>query len=336
MNSPIKIFSLISFIFLINCNNNNYIQLTGETMGTSYLIKIVNQSNNIIDTNRLKGSVDSLLMEINHLFSTYILDSELTEFNNREITVPIKISDEFLELYNKATNITDISNKSFDFTIFPIVNLWGFGPDFHTSNLPDSKDIEEKLKITGTENLILENGSIRKLNKYTKIDFSAIAKGWGVDKVSLWLEGQNIENYMVEIGGEIRVAGKNINNSNWNIGISIPEDVKIDLFKTINITDIGIATSGSYNNYFTKDNINYTHLIDPKTGYPIKHDLVSATITASDCATADGVATAVMVKGFQEGLNWVNSLPNIECLLIRKNDEGDYIAGQSSGFNYEH
>ena len=172
------------------------------------------------------------------------------------------------------------------------------------------------------------------LNENVQIDFSAIAKGWGVDRVSLFLNDQGFENYLVEVGGEIRVAGVNNFNSEWSLGIFKPEDSTSELYTTITISDLAVATSGSYNNYFILENTNYSHIINPQIGYPIKHDLVSATVIADDCATADAIATAVMVKGFNLGLEWINSLPDIECLLVKANDSGSYITGKSSGFNY--
>ena len=190
------------------------------------------------------------------------------------------------------------------------------------------------MHYTGINKLKYADGYLSKLNKNVQIDFSAIAKGWGVDQVALFLNDQGFNDYMVEIGGEIRVSGLNNFNLGWSLGISSPEDSETGLYTTITVSDLSVATSGNYNNYFTLENTNYSHIINPKIGYPISHDLVSATIVAEDCATADAIATAVMVKGFQLGLEWINSLPDIECLLIKVDNSGNYITGKSSGFNY--
>ena len=190
------------------------------------------------------------------------------------------------------------------------------------------------MNYSGIDKLEFENDSLSKKNHHTQIDFSAIAKGWGVDQAALLLDDLGFENYMVEIGGEIMVSGLNNFNSKWTISVSEPEYIAAELYAAIHITDAAVATSGSYNNYFTVENIDYSHIIDPKTGYPIQHDLVSATIVASDCAMADAIATAVMVKGFDEGLRWINNLSNVECLLVKKTDTGEYLTGKSSGFNY--
>jgi thiamine biosynthesis lipoprotein len=307
-------------------------------MGTTYQIIIIINSNNKVDAiqlqKQLQEKVDSLLTQINIIFSTYIENSELTQFNDSLSTIPYKISPEFLELYEKAVSISLSSDGSFDITVLPLVKLWGFGQDFNISQIPSHKIIQEKLNYLGIDKLEVENDSLRKDNKHTQIDFSAIAKGWGVDQVALLLDDLGFENYMVEIGGEIMVSGLNNFNSKWTIGVLDPEYIASELYAEIHITDAAVATSGSYNNYFTLENIDYSHILDPKTGYPIQHDLVSATIVAQDCATADAIATAVMVKGFDEGLSWIDNLPNVECLLVKKTDTGEYFTGKSSGFNY--
>ena len=293
MLTQVKIIPLLLFVFTLNCGKNQPIQFSGETMGTTYQITIIINSNNEVDAIQLQKKVDSLLTQVNNIFSTYIENSELTQFNDNLSTIPIKISPEFSELYEKAVSISLSSDGSFDFTVLPLVKLWGFGQDFNISQIPSDEKIQEKLNYSGIDKLEFENASLRKENKHTQIDFSAIAKGWGVDQVALFLNDT-----------------------------------------AMHITDAAVATSGSYNNYFTLKNIDYSHILDPKTGYPIQHDLVSATIVAQDCATADAIATAVMVKGFDRGLRWINNLSNVECLLVKKTDTGEYLTGRSSGFNY--
>ena len=334
MPIQVKILSILLFLFTINCGGNQPIRLSGKTMGTTYQITIINHSNKKVDAIQLKEKVDSLLTEINNIFSTYIETSELTRFNDQLTTMPINISSEFAELYQKAENISISSNESFDFTVLPLVNLWGFGAEFTISKIPNNEEIIEILNYSGIDKLEYENGILRKLTQHIQIDFSAIAKGWGVDQTALLLDELGFANYMVEIGGEVIVSGLNNFNSKWTLGLSMPENSMSELYATMNITDAAVATSGSYNNYFTLENIDYSHIIDPKTGYPIRHELVSATIVASDCATADAIATGVMVKGFDNGLRWINTLPGIECLLVKITASGEYITGKSRGFNY--
>ena len=334
MLTQVKIIPLLLFVFTLNCGNNIPIQFSGETMGTTYQITIITNSNTKVDAIQLQKKVDSLLTQVNNIFSTYIENSEITQFNVNLSAIPIKISPEFSELYEKAVSISLSSDGSFDFTVSPLVKLWGFEQDFNISQIPSDEKIQEKLNYSGIDKLEFENASLRKENQHTQIDFSAIAKGWGVDQAALLLDDLGFENYMVEIGGEIMVSGLNNFNSQWNLGISTPEESATELYTTITISDLAVATSGTYNNYFTLGNIDYSHILDPKTGYPIQHGLVSATIIAQDCATADAIATAVMVKGFDEGLRWINNLPNVECLLVKKTDTGEYFTGKSTGFNY--
>ena len=334
MLTQVKIIPLLLFVFSLSCGKNKSIHLFGETMGTTYQITIIINTNNKVDAIQLQKKVDSLFTQVNNIFSTYIENSELTRFNDNLSAVPIKISSEFSELYEKAVSISLSSDGSFDFTVLPLVKLWGFGPEFNNSKIPSKNKINKIMSYTGIDNLEYADGYLSKLNKNVQIDFSAIAKGWGVDRIALFLNNQGFKNYMVEIGGEIRVAGFNNLNSKWSLGISKPEGSETELYTTITVSDLAVATSGSYNNYFTLENTNYSHIINPKIGYPIKHDLVSATVVADDCATADAIATAVMVKGFNLGLEWINSLPDIECLLVKENDSGNYIAGKSNGFNY--
>ena len=210
----------------------------------------------------------------------------------------------------------------------------GFRPQFKTSQIPDSSKIKETILKVGSEKLIVKNGNLQKTNRQLQIDLSAIAKGWGVDKLAEYLLQKGFNNFMVEIGGEIVVSGLNKDNQPWKIGILHPDGLHSELYSKIEVSNKAVATSGIYQNYFTWEGNVYSHLINPITGYPIQHDLVSATIVAQDCATADAIATAVMVKGFDEGLRWINNLPNVECLLVKKSDTGEYFTGKSSGFNY--
>lgn len=301
-------------------------------MGTTYSIIAVNNSRNYIDNYYLKNKIDSLLLEVNNLFSTYIDSSELSKINNSKDS--IIISDNFIELYLKALNIYNISNGSFDFTILNLIEKWGFGSNFKLSNIPSDSTINDLLLLSSIDGIKIYNNYLIKDSQDIKIDFSAIAKGWAVDQIAILLENMYIFDFMVEVGGEISVSGHSPSGSLWSIGITDPRLDNDQIFINLSLTDISIATSGTYNNTFIKNGVSYSHIIDPNTGYPIKHELVSATVLADDCAIADAIATAVMVKGFKRGLDWINSLPDVECLLIKKDLAGEYIYGQSLGFKF--
>ena len=171
-----------------------------------------------------------------------------------------------------------------------------------------------------------------KTDSLLQIDLSAIAKGWGVDLVGEFLEISGIKNYLVEIGGEVLVRGKNASKSRWEVGIRQPEPLNPKLMTKIKISDKAVATSGTYQNFFSVNGVNYSHILNPNTGFPIKHDLVSATVIANNCAEADAIATAIMVKGFEDGLKWVGTMENVDCYLISQAVSGELKAGMSKGF----
>lgn len=303
-------------------------------MGTNYTIFIINQTNKRVDVQLLQNQVDSLLIEVNNIFSNYIDSSEISSINRHLSTRAINISPEMAEVLGTAIMIYELSGGKFDITIKPLVDIWGFGEDFNRSQFPSVELIEKTKESIGFKKLVLKNNTLKKSNNLIQIDLNAIVKGWGVDKVAQFIHKRGFNRYIVEIGGEIAVSGKNQHNKNWEIGIPIPEYLKSELYTTINLSNQSVATSGSYNNYFNFEGVNYSHIIDPESGYPIKHDLVSATIVTQNCAFADAIATTVMVMGFNEGLNWVQTLPDVECLLIRRSDDGNYTTGKSDGFNY--
>ena len=306
----------------------------GETMGTSYTIKIADQTNEQIDYINLKNKIDSILTKINLLFSTHIDNSEINIFNNTISLDPIVVSSDFYYLVSRGKEIYQISNGSFDITVNPLINLWGFNSGRVALSIPDSALIDSVTKHIGSNKLLLKHQSIQKLDSHLKIDLNGIAKGWGVDQISRLLELEELYNYMIEIGGEIKVKGYNHNNHPWNIGIRNPDLNGKVILDTLYITDKAIATSGTYQNYFSYNGTNYSHLINPKTGYPIIHELVSAIIIGNNCTTADAIATSVMVKGFDNGLKWINTLNNVECMLIKKLPNGKLEYGKSNGFTF--
>ena len=303
-------------------------------MGTNYTIFIINQTNKRVDVQLLQNQVDSLLIEVNNIFSNYIDSSEISSINRHLSTRAINISPEMAEVLGTAIMIYELSGGKFDITIKPLVDIWGFGEDFNRSQFPSVELIEKTKESVGFKKLVLKNNTLKKSNNLIQIDLNAIVKGWGVDKVAQFIHKRGFNRYIVEIGGEIAVSGKNQHNKNWEIGIPIPEYLQSELYTTINLSNQSVATSGSYNNYFNFEGVNYSHIIDPESGYPIKHDLVSATIVTQNCAFADAIATTVMVMGFNEGLNWVQTLPDVECLLIGRSEDGNYTTGKSDGFNY--
>jgi len=327
---------LFLIIILINgCSNSNVITVfAGKTMGTTYTIKINSHKINTIEKISIQEKIDSLLLSINDQMSTYIDDSEISRFNNTKLNEPFKISNEFFSVVNKSKYLYDLSDGAFDITIKPIVSLWGFG--IYGNEIwvpPNSREISEKIKNVNGDYLIIGGlNYISKLNPNLELDVNAIAKGFGVDAIHQTLFQIGYKNIMVEIGGEVRCSGKKRNDIDWHIGIELPETDSREIGHIIRLKDASMATSGDYRNYFRYNSKIYSHAIDPRTGYPVENSLASATIITTDCMSADGLATAIMVLGVTKGMKLVERLEDTECLLIERLESGQYIVHKSSGF----
>ena len=274
---------------------------TGFTMGTTYSIKLASIPKREIDPDRIKTGIDRVLKEVNNQMSTYIDSSEISRFNRAGAGEWFAVSSETAMVAAKAVEVSDKSGGAFDVTVGPLVELWGFGRKKHDI-VPEDDDILEMKKIIGYRNLEFRSAppALKKNIAALYCDLSAIAKGHGVDRVADYLDSQSVANYMVEIGGEIRAKGKNSKGQWWKIGIASPSPGG-GLQKVIQLRDTGMATSGDYRNYFEKDGIRYSHMIDPRTGRPITHTLASVTILHPSCMEADAFATAISVLGPDKG-----------------------------------
>lgn len=321
MNKILILFTFISFVF-ISCNTSDQSEVfsyAGTTMGTTYSIKIVELSDKAILPD-LQIRIDSVLVEVNRQMSTYIKDSEISLFNSSHDTSWFKVSKDFAVTVNDAINISKVSTNFYDITIGPIVNLWGFGPQAMPQVIPSDEQIAEARKFTGISKLMVNEkfDAIKKSTPNLYCDLSSIAKGFGVDKVSYLLNDNGYNNYMVEIGGEVRTKGKNLKKEKWKIGIPSPNHR--DLQKVIGISNVSVATSGDYLNYFEKDGVRYSHLIDPTTGRPISHNLASVTVVNNDCRTADALATAINVMGPELGYEFALEKKLPIFMIVRENN----------------
>ena len=222
---------------------------------------------------------------------------------------------------------------AFDITIAPLANAWGFG--FKKGAFPDSLMIDSLLQITDYEKVKLENGRVIKQDPRIMLSCSAVAKGYSVDVIAQLLDRKGIKNYMVDIGGEVVVKGVNPKNNLWRIGINKPIDdslsVRQDLQTVLDLTDLGMATSGNYRNFYYKDGKKYAHTIDPRTGYPVLHNILSATVIAEDCMTADALATAFMVMGLEEAETFCKANPKIDAYFIYSGDNGEFKTYYTEG-----
>lgn len=314
----------VSIFFLTGCESpsSTGIFLAGQTMGTTYHITLAENVTRQIETS-LKQEIDGRLLEVNESFSTYINSSEVSQFNNYKGTDWQEKSDEFMTVLAAAQNISVMSDGAYDLTVGPLVNLWGFGPDFKKEDVPDDQMVKEALSKVGYKKLMFNpgNNEIKKLQKDLYIDFSSIAKGFGVDAIAELLMAKGYKNYMVEIGGEMRVSGLNPQQVKWRIAIEKPDTETRSIHRVIKVSDVAIATSGDYRNYFEQDGVKFSHTINPKTGYPVQQELASVTVLAKNSMTADAWATAFMVLGYKKGYDLAID-KNLAVLFLLKEGEG--------------
>ncbi len=277
---------------------------TGRTMGTTFSVKIVLPARPASpDPSQVNSAIDSLLLQVNQQMSTYIPDSELSRFNASSSTDWFAVSADLAYVMQRAKEIYQLSGGAFDVTVGPLVNLWGFGPDPMTAQIPADEAIRARRKLTGSDKIHvrLQPPALRKELPGMYCDLSAIAKGFGVDKVADYLYAAGFTDFLVEIGGEVRARGHNQHGAPWRIGVASPS-ADGGVRKILDLQDAAMATSGDYFNYFEKDGVRYSHTIDPRTGRPITHTLASVTVIQPTCMDADALATAINVLGPEQGM----------------------------------
>ena len=304
-------------------------------MGTSYNIKL-NFSYTSHQRWVIEKGIDSILINLNQQMSTWIKDSEISLFNRIRSTVPYKISNEFFYVLQQGKLLNKKTGGAFDYTIFPLAELWGFGPDSKEYvETPNISDLKKVLQYVGINKVELDYPYIKKTHPETQIDLNAIAKGFAVDILHNWLLKRGFSNIFVEIGGEIRCSGKNIDEKIWSVGIDMPNKSSIpgqELFSIINLDNKAIATSGSYRNFRVNNGKTINHTIDPVSGYSVETDIVSVSVIADNCLSADAWATALMVLTYDEGLKKVNNDESIEAMWVVLKDKNILENFSSDGF----
>ena len=322
---------IFSVMVLLGCSNAAIDQehyFSGQTMGTTYNVKYVSEAK--VDHEKLKLLVDQRLIDINQLMSTYINDSELSLFNVSSANSPYMLSSETALVVAEALRIGALSEGTLDVTVGPLVNLWGFGPTKRPETIPTVSQITQAQQSSGLDKLKLNGLELTKTVEGLYLDLSTIAKGYGVDAIAQLLTDAKLDNFLVEIGGEMRVSGVKANGDAWRIAIEKPVTTERAVQRIISVGDHAVATSGDYRNYFEEDGVRYSHLIDPNTGYPIQHNTVSATIVHPSSMTADGLATAMMVLS-PDKAKALAEKENLALLLVLK--EGDvFVEYQSPAF----
>jgi len=301
--------------------------INGSTMGTTYSVKIYPQIDDV-SLSKLKKGITYELELINNVMSTYRSESKLSLFNKAKANQAIFLENSLFEIIKRALQVNRETEGAFDVTVGPLVNLWGFGAGGKRRNIvPDKKTVDELLVLVGSDKLVVdeERRSVLKNNEKIYVDLSAIAKGYGVDEISRYLSESGYTNHMVEIGGEIRVKGFKGPKTklNWKIAIEVPNSKEREEGRVLELSDVAMATSGDYRNFFTVDGKRYSHTIDPRTGGPITHNLTSVTVLYDNCMDADAYATALMVMGEVNGPKWANE-NNIMAIFYAKEANGGF------------
>ena len=319
----LSVFVLIVIFLFPSQERNKEFSISGSTMGNiPYNIKYISREV-LLD----KNEMDSILVEFNKIFSTYISSSEISVINRS--SGQIDISDSFAFLLEESRRVYEFTDGYFDPTIGPLVNLWGFGPD-KTINNPTQLEVNSKLKNVGLNKIDFEDNILTK-SKGTYIDFSSIAKGYAVDVLHDHLSNKKINNFFIEIGGEVRVKGKNIRNQDWVVGIENPFKADSNIIATVSLDNLSIATSGNYRNFYQIGDSMIFHTIDPTTGYPAYTNMLSASVFSKTCFLADAYATSFMVMGFEKSKHLSSSIDEIEVLLIYYDNNGEIKKYLSEG-----
>ena len=292
-------------------------------MGTYYKVTYVldaeQQANPEFLTEHLQIEIDKKLELVNDQMSTYRPNSELSLLNKSALSY--EVSTATRGVIQSALTIFKESNGAFDITVGPLVNLWGFGPDKRVTKAPSSEIIAQKKESIGSQYISIENNVIHKAHPDLYLDLSSIAKGYGVDVIAEYLASLGINNYLVDIGGELRAKGTKPANNDWRLAVETPSSKEMSVQRVIDIGDNAIATSGDYRNYFEADGIRYSHTIDPATGKPITHNLASVTVIYPNCKMADGYATAITVLGPEAGFAFAKKHKLAVFLLVKEGDE---------------
>jgi thiamine biosynthesis lipoprotein len=314
--------SLFFSLVLFSCIEKKAViaNFTGFTQGTTY--SIVYDNNKNISPEDLRQQVENILHDFDMSLSLYNDSSIISRLNRNEDVVPDSF---FTEVFEKSVQISNMTEGAFDITVGPLVKAWGFGPDAH-KNFSESKR-DSLLRLVGMNKVSLINGRLVKSVPGICLDVNAIAQGYSVDVICRYFDNLGIQNYLVEIGGEVRGRGTKA-GAYWRIGIDKPVDNNLSPGETlqaiIRISDKALATSGNYRKFYVENGIKYSHTIDPRTGYPAKNQLLSATILADNCSMADGIATACMVMGKNVAIEFINNNPQFSGYLVFSDDSGNF------------
>lgn len=295
---------VISVFLLASCRHRRepvLVKFAGETQGTFYAVSYYAD-----DSISLQPSVDSLLHRFDSTASTYKPNSIISRLNNNDISVTADLM--YTAIFKKAMEVSEKTGGAFDITVGPLVSAWGFG--FSNRLKMDQHVVDSLLPLVGYKKVKLEYGKLLKADPRMRIDFDAIAQGYAVDVVAAFLDSKGIQSYLIDIGGEVLARRTKPGGEKWNVAIEMPTKTADDqrtIQAVVALQDMAISTSGSYRKYYEENGIRYSHTIDPASGYPVKHTLLSVSVVAKDCMTADAYATALMVMGVEKGKEFLRN-----------------------------
>ena len=313
---PFLVLLIVGTVLIIRQQRNMpYQKYSDFVFGTTFTVSYQCDSD-------MNQSIKAELMKVDASLSPFNKASIITAINNNEDVTPDKM---FMDVFQLAMDVSRETNGAFDITVAPLVNAWGFG--FKSGEKPTARQVDSLRQIIGYQKVSLVDGKIRKLDPRMMLDCSAIAKGYGTDVVANFLRSRGVKNFMVEIGGEIVTCGVNPSRVPWKVGVIKPTDdslnVSHEVQTVLNVTDIAMATSGNYRRFYYKDGKKFAHTIDPATGYPVQHNILSATVLAKTCATADAYATSFMVMGLDGARKVLERHPELMAYFIYDDGQGN-------------
>ena len=325
---PFLLLLIVGTVLIIRQQRNMpYQKDQGFIFGTTYTVTYQSEDN-------LKNEIEAELLKVDSTLSMFNKKSVISKVNSHTSSTQFNVNEMFAEVFNLAQSISKETGGAFDITVAPLVNAWGFG--FKSGNMPTKEQVDSIRQYVGYQKISIDSLTrhsdewqywVKKSSPNVMLDCSAIAKGYGADKVARFLTQKGIKNFMVEIGGEVVTKGISSKRVPWKIGVTKPVDDSLstdgELQTVLNVTDKAMATSGNYRNFYYKNGKKYAHTIDPATGYPVQHSLLSATVLAKDCATADAYATSFMVMGMEKARKLLENHPELMAYFIFTTPKGE-------------
>jgi len=316
--------ALFAFFVFFTSEDDDILQLSGYTMGTTFRLQFIGVPDNFSRA-KIQGDVTEILERLDRqVFSTYSERSELSRFNRSPVGQPVRVTRELLEVAMLAREISEMTAGAFDVTVGPLVNLWGFGPEMSRERVPSAEQISQAQQNVGYQHLRIDpEQSLLSRDADIYVDLSGIAKGYVVDQVARYFDSIGVTSYFLEIGGELKIRGLKPGGEYWIPAVERPVDTAPQVYEILNSQgeEVAIAGSGDYRNYFEVDGVRYSHEIDPRTGQPITHSLAAVYVIENETARADALATALMVLGFEAGMELARNVGLAVYFIVRVGDE---------------